>query len=346
MPADTPSAHDITAALAVIDAAADEAELRAGIQRATQAVTAELAAQTRAPELAHGWSAVLRHGVAAAVRLTPGSGDRWNWFVSGSVARGEAAPGSDVETLIALDDAVADADKAVLLTLAADVHALLERCGIQGDGNGVLASRPRFCRRLSSWSEGIERWSADPREDRGVVMTGLLADAVGVGPGAGDVLRARTVAAAQRHYPVRQAMLEDATTLRAGFPSRLRIFSRHADTVDLKLAMVDPVVKIARWAGLSAGTVAVSTPERLDAAGEANILDAEDVSTLHECFVWLTRFRWRLRAGPWLQGGTVGDAVALADIAPHERAVLRGVHREVAGISRKLTFLASTSAFR
>jgi CBS domain-containing protein len=38
--------------------------------------------------------------------------------------------------------------------------------------------------------------------------------------------------------------------------------------------------------------------------------------------------------------------VALADIAPHERAVLRGVYREVAGVSRKLTFLASTSAFR
>lgn len=347
MPADTPPAHDIAAALGLIDAAADEAGLRAGVQRATQAVRTELAAQTRAPALAAGWSAVLRHGVAAAVRLTPGGGDRgWSWFVSGSVARGEAAPGSDVETMIALDDAVADAEKATLLALAADVHALLERCGIEGDGNGVLASRPRFCRRLSSWSEGIERWSADPREDRGVVMTGLLADAVGVGPGAGDVLRARTVAAAQRHYPVRQAMLEDATTLRAGFPSRLRIFSRHADTVDLKLAMVDPVVKIARWAGLSAGSVAVSTPERLDAAEAANILDAEDVSTLHECFIWLTRFRWRLRAGPWLQGSTVGDAVALADIAPHDRAVLRGVHREVAGISRKLTFLASTSAFR
>lgn len=334
-------------AVHAMDAASDEAGLRAAMGQARLALIDELAAQTPAPDLAAGWSTVLRHGVAAAVRLASGTGEpQWSWFVSGSAARGEAAPGSDVETMIVVADTVSDAQKAALLTGAADVHALLERCGIQGDGNGVLASRPRFCRRASSWLDGIEHWAAEPRADRGVVMTGLMADAVEVGPGTGDLLRHRAVDAAHRHYPVRQAMLDDATTMRAGFPSRLRIFSRHADTVDLKLAMVDPVVKIARWAGLSAGSAAVSTLDRLDAAGAAGILDADDVATLHECFLWLTRFRWRLRAGPWLRGAPVGDVVGLAEIAPHERAVLRDVHREVVGVSRKLTFLASTSAFR
>jgi CBS domain-containing protein len=342
-----PPEHGIAAALAALDDARDEADLRTGVDRAKQAITAELAAHTPAPALAAGWSEVLRHGVAAAVRMTPGDDDgESRWFVSGSVARGEAAPGSDVETMVALADTVSDERKAALMARAADVHALLESCGIQGDGNGVLGSRPRFCRRMASWTDGIERWSADPHEDRGVVMTGLMADAVGVTPDGSDALRAAAVAAAGRHYPVRKAMLDDATTLRAGFPSRLRIFSRHADTVDVKLAMVDPVVKIARWAGLSAGSATVSTLGRLDAAGAADILDAEDVSTLHDCFLWLLRFRWRMRTGPWLQGRPVSDSIALADIAPHERAGLRGVHREVAGISRKLTFLASTSAFR
>lgn len=347
VPPDSPSGRGIAAALAVIDAASDEADLRAGVERAKLAVTEELAEHTPAQALAAGWSEILRHGVAAAVALTPGDDERESsWFVSGSVARGEAAPGSDVETMVALADSVSEERKAALMARAADVHALLERCGVQGDGNGVLGSRPRFCRRMQSWTEGIERWSADPREDRGVVMTGLVADAAGLAPGGADVLRAATVAAVGRHYPVRKAMLDDATTLRAGFPSRLRIFARHADTVDMKLAMVDPVVKIARWAGLSAGSVTVSTLGRLDAAGAADILDTEDVSTLNECFLWLTRFRWRMRTGPWLQGRPVSDVIALTDIAPHERAGLRGVHREVAGISRKLTFLASTSAYR
>ena len=133
------------------------------------------------------------------------------------------------------------------------MHALLERCGIPGDANGVLASRPRFCRRRSSWAEGIEQWTAHPRDDRGVVMTGLMADSTAVWGAldvADDELRARNLAAVGRNYPVRQAMLQDATAMRASFPSRLRTFTTHADTVDLKLVAVDPVVKIARWAAL------------------------------------------------------------------------------------------------
>ena len=106
--------------------------------------------------------------------------------------------------MVALDDAVDEDGKTALLARAADVHALLERCGIRGDANGVLASRPRFCRRLGSWAEGIERWTGDPREDRGVVMTGLMADSTGVWGSADlpeDALRAQTVAAVAAQLP-------------------------------------------------------------------------------------------------------------------------------------------------
>jgi Putative nucleotidyltransferase DUF294 len=57
----------------------------------------------------------------------------WTWFVSGGVARGEAIPGSDVEILIVLDDDVDEAGKTEMLALAADVHTLLERCGLNAD---------------------------------------------------------------------------------------------------------------------------------------------------------------------------------------------------------------------
>jgi CBS domain-containing protein len=348
MPSVLPSGRGIAATIGDIDAASDEALLRAGIDGALGAVAAELRAHTPAPALAAAWSEVLRHGVATAVRLAPGQSD-WTWFVSGSVARGEAAPGSDVETMVAIGDAVDDEGKTELLGRAADVHALLERCGIRGDANGVLASRPRFCRRLSSWAEGVERWTVDPREDRGVVMTGLLADSTGVWSSADvphDELRAQTVTAVGRSYPARQAMLQDATAVRAGFPSRLRVFATHADAVDLKLAAVDPVVKIARWAALSAGSDALSTLGRLDDAAAAKVLDADDVSSLRECFGWLLRFRWRTRAGAFLDGRRVSDVVSLSETPPQERAMLRSVAREVAGIRRKLTYLASTSTFR
>jgi len=134
--------------------------------------------------------------------------------------------------------------------------------------------------------------------------------------------------------------------VRAGFPSRLRVFATHADTVDLKLAAIDPVVKIARWAALSAGSDALSTLGRLDDAAAAKVLDVDDASILRDCFGWLVRFRWRTRAGAFLDGRRVSDVVKLSETPPQERAMLRSVAREVAGIRRKLTYLASTSAFR
>lgn len=347
MPPVPASGRGIAATIGDVDAASDEAQLRAGIDRARAAVAAELRAHTPAPALAAAWSEVLRHGVATGARLASEACD-WTWFVSGSVARGEAAPGSDVETMVVLGDAVDDAGKTEALGRAADAHALLERCGIPGDANGVLASRPRFCRRSRSWSMGIERWTADPKSDRGVVMTGLLADSTGVGATPDvprDALRTRVVAATGRHPEVRRAMLQDATAVRASVPSRLRVFATHADTVDLKLAAIDPVVKIARWAGLSAGSDALSTPGRLDDAAAAKVLDVDDASALRDCFAWLLRFRWRLRAGAFVDGRRVGDVVSLSEMAPQERAMLRSVAREVSGVSRKLTYLASTSAF-
>ena len=331
------SADSGAAALAAIHAAKDETTLRAGVEQGLRAVRAAARASTPVGDVAAAWSQVLRAGVAAAVRLTPGPS--WSWFVSGSVARGEAVAGSDVETLVVTED---DAARDDALAAAAAVHAVLERCGVRADANGVLASRPRFCRTASAWSAGIAHWTADPRQDRGVVMTGVLADshAVHLTDRAmpEDVLRAQVVRAAVENYPARQYLLQDATTFRATFPSRLRMLANQSDAVDLKLTAIDPLVKIARWAGVSADATVLSTPSRLDAAGAANVLDADDVSSLRECFSALLRFRWMSRAG--------GDQVVLSELAPQERAMLRSVAREVAGVSRKLTYLASTSAFR
>jgi CBS domain-containing protein len=335
----------IAATIADIDAASDEPQLRAGVLRAREAVAAELAAHTPTLTLAAAWSEVMRQSVATAARLiAAGKPLVWTWFVSGSVARGEAIPGSDVETLIALDDGVDDAGKSEVLALAADVHALLERCDLSPDANGVLASRGRFCRRRANWAQSIERWSAEPAEDRGVVMTGLLADTTGVLDSDGE-LRSRTVDAARQHPQARHAMLQDATSVRASIPSRLRVFATHDDVVDLKVAAFDPIVKIARWGALSAGSTAISTLNRLNDAATAKVLDADDASILRDCYVTLSRIRWRMRAGAWMKGEPVTERVSLSALAPADRAALRTVAREVSGIRRKLTYLASTSSF-
>ncbi|MBX7448499.1 hypothetical protein GR927_10905 [Mycolicibacterium sp. 3033] len=323
--------HDLAQTVAALDMCADEAALWEEIDRA-------MAGLTRRREQSEGWSAVLRSAVAAAVHLVEPAD--WTWFVSGSVARGEAVPGSDVETLVMLGDGVGDAEKTDLLARAARVHALLERCGVNGDANGVLAGRARFCRRRRSWVEGIERWASEPERDRGVVMTGLMADASALS-GAEDTARIWAGAAAARHYAVRQAMVQDATAVRASVPSRLRVFVSAGDSVDVKRAVLDPVVKIARWAALSVGSTAPATRQRLADGAAGGVLDGDDAAILHECHQWLMRYRWQQRVA----NVRAGDVVSLGDLSPQDRAGLRGVAREVSGVMRKLGYLASISAF-
>ncbi len=336
------TAGGVAAAIAEIDIARDEAALVGVVQRARAELAAGLGAQVPVMTLAAQWSEAIRATVATAVHLVSGPHPPdWTWCVSGSVGRGDAVPGSDVETLISLDDQVDDAGKAHALVLAAQVHTLLEQCGLRPDDNGVLASRVRFCRRDVSWADGIQRWSADPQHDRGVVMLGVIADARPLTDSAGERLRPQAIAAAQKYAAARKAMLQDATWVRASVPSRLKVFTAHADHVDLKAALIDPIVKIARWGALSAPSDALSTMHRLDDAAAASVLDAEDASTLGECYLTLARLRWRRRTAPWLAGKSVDDTVSMADLAPQDRATLRTIAREVSGIRRKLDFLAS-----
>ena len=340
MSADEPPRGGIVATIAEIDAAPDEATLQAVLGRARAAVAAEWDRRgTPTPALAAAWSEAMRTTVATVARLVGrAEAPAWTWFVSGAVGRGEAVPGSRLETLVSLSDDVDDAGKARALVLAADVHAVLERCGLPLDGHGVLASRSRFCRRDVSWEDGIERWAADPAADRGVVMIGLLADAWSVTEAArGERLRPLVIAAARRHAAARTAMLRDAASVRAGIPSRLRILATQDDRVDLEAAVIDPIVKIARWGALSAGSHALSTTDRLNHAAAGSVIDTEDASTLCDCYGALSRIRWSRRTAPWLAGGPVDDTVSMSGLAPQERATIRTVAREVGAVRRKLT---------
>jgi CBS domain-containing protein len=119
------------------------------------------------------------------------------------------------------------------------------------------------------------------------------------------------------------------------------MFAGQSDVVDLKRAAVDPAVKIARWAGLAAGSTTTSTLRRIDDAADAGTLEPDDAASLRDCFSWLEGFRWRTRAGHLSAGRAPSDVVSLSDVAPHDRAALRSIAREIAGIGRKLRYLGS-----
>ncbi|MCV7066324.1 hypothetical protein H7H51_12375, partial [Mycolicibacterium farcinogenes] len=169
-------------AVALLDAArrriasADsEHSLVTAAGEAHEAVRAVIEARPGAASVAAAWSAVACTALTTATRLVT-TGDS-HWYASGSVGRGDALPGSDLETLVVRGPGVTPESA---LSEAVDVHDLLAQCGFPADDNGAVASRVRFSRTAQDWAIGIGRWACDPEADRGVVMIGLLADAVPV----------------------------------------------------------------------------------------------------------------------------------------------------------------------
>ena len=323
--------------LAAITAAGDGAALRAAAEDGHRGVTGEIARRTSSAELAASWSELCATAVAAAVRCV---GDDGQWYLSGSVARGEALPGADLETLVVRGPQRPAADA---LAGASAVHELLSRCGFPEDTHGAFAARARFNRTGAQWAAGITGWAGAPAADRGVVMTGLLSDAVPVA--GGPDLRGQTGIAARAHPAALAAMLQDATHARAQVPSRLRVLGGDAP-VDVKRAVIDPVVRIARWAALSCGSDAVRTTDRLAAAAGTRYLDAADAQTLDRCYRIGTAIRWRIAAAAFAPARPGSAApVTMSDLPPRDRAALRGIGAELTGITRKLRYLASTSAF-
>ncbi|WP_246584960.1 putative nucleotidyltransferase substrate binding domain-containing protein [[Mycobacterium] fortunisiensis] len=328
-----------------IASADTEHELVTAAGQAHDAVHAAIDTRIGAASVASSWSALARAALSTAARLV--SPDAGVWYASGSVGRGDALPGSDLETLMVRDPRTSR-DSA--LAQAMHVHELLACCGFRADDNGAVASRVRFNRTAQDWVVDIGRWAAHPSADRGVVMIGLLADAVPVGavPRDGLDLREQAGIAARAQPAALTAMLQDATYARAHVPSRLRALTSGDVHVDIKHAAVDPVVRIARWAALSCGCDALPTAERIGAAAGTRYLDPDDARVLAKCHTIGSSIRWRVRSAGWkpdADAGAVDERVALSKLSPQDRTALRSIGRELTGLRRKLDYLASTSTF-
>lgn len=262
--------------------------------------------------------------------------DGFAWLTLGSIARREAMPSSDVDSALAWrDDLAGEATR--LREVAADVHELLDGCGLPSDSNGAIAAKALFSRSESEWLRAAQGWLEDPLRDRGLILSSLLIDGRVVW---GDQGLHAMPAAYQRvrdeHPNALRLQLLNALSGKVRTRSLRDVLSRRGGTFDLKSHAVTPIVNLARWGGLMAGVTSASTPTRLEAAAQAGAVSEADARTLCDVFALLQRLRMAHQVEQVAAGHTPGDVITMSELSPLNRSLLGDGLREIEAVRRRV----------
>ena len=108
----------------------------------------------------------------------------------------------------------------------------------------------------------------------------------------------------------------------------------HRGTFDVKRGGVLPIVDLARWAGVAAGSTATGTPARLADAVAAGVLSEQQARTLDEAWELLAGMRLEHQVEQHREGLPADDHLDPARLNPLARRYLREAFRAVAAVQR------------
>jgi CBS domain-containing protein len=110
----------------------------------------------------------------------------------------------------------------------------------------------------------------------------------------------------------------------------------HRGQLDIKRGGLLPLVNLARYGGVAAGSRATGTVERLTVAGRAGTLPRETADTLLEALEMLTTLRLEHQVDALRAGRAPDDYIDPRTLNPLARRYLRGAFRAIASIQRAL----------
>ncbi|MEX5720876.1 putative nucleotidyltransferase substrate binding domain-containing protein [Geodermatophilus maliterrae] len=265
----------------------------------------------------------------------------FTWLALGSLARREAVPSSDVDSALVWYGSADEEMQAELRRVARAVVDGLEACGFPADTQGAVAAQPLFMRSYAGWREAAAGWLADPTQEKALVLVSLVVDGRPVwgirsGPALPEVFRDA------RRHPLFLSLLARFALGHRPPTGFLRDFvvehgGAHAGRLDLKHGGLQPIVDLARWAGMAAGVASASTPARLRAAADAGTLPADDARTLGEAFDLVLELRLDHQVEQLRAGERPDDHLDPAVLDPVTRGALREAFRAVADVQRRVT---------
>lgn len=262
------------------------------------------------------------------------------WVLLGSAAREEMALGGDQDhALVLADDA--DPEDPWWGELARRVTEGLEAAGWPRCDGDFMASNPRWRMTSSQWRSQFARWSHEPEPEAvlraaifydmrsvfgdGGMVQRLREEVVPMG-GRSDLLMAHLAGQAARMRPpigfFRGFVLEDA--------------GEHRDTLDLKRG-ITAVVQLARVHALRAGSTALATRVRLDAAAARGGLPAQTATDLVDAFELMSYLRLRHQARQVRAGDRPDNHLNPHDLGSLDRRNLRDAFQIVRSAQHGLT---------
>jgi CBS domain-containing protein len=284
--------------------------------------------------------ALIRRAIelAAATKGPPPA--KFAWLSLGSHGRREGVPSSDLDSGMVWADE-GDADPAPYMqAVGHEVVATLAATGWESDTHGVTASSEISARSVADWQRNVEHWLDHPDEDNVLMALSIVLDSRTV-YGPDDALGALTELRTVPDRPtVRRLLLRLALADKPPTGFRRDIVIEHSGenrgSFDIKLGGLQPIVGIARYAGLSAGATVTSTAERLRAAAYAGTLSEEAAGTLAECFELFAALRLEHQVGQLEAGARPDDRLDPKALNPLTRRYLRDAFRAVASVQKAL----------
>ena len=239
--------------------------------------------------------ALIRRMVELAIGAPGPDPTELAWLSLGSHGRREAVPSSDVDSGMVWEDGRAARAAAYTHGIALQVEELLRSTWLKSDTHGVTASSSVMARPAGEWRLTIGGWLDEEPTDEALMAISVLLDGRTIyGPShAFGVFSA--VREARRRTRLLRLLLRLALANKppTGFLRDIVVehSGQHRGSFDIKRGGLLPIIGIARYAGLAAGTTSTSTVSRLQAAGAAGVLQASDASALEEAYRLLSALR-------------------------------------------------------
>ncbi|HYN30740.1 MAG TPA: DUF294 nucleotidyltransferase-like domain-containing protein [Dermatophilaceae bacterium] len=223
------------------------------------------------------------------------------WVALGSRARHEQALSADQDNALILSDEAGTEHDGYFAALAAFVCDGLVEAGYPRCPGDVMATNPRWRRRLEEWRGEFRSWLTAPVPES-LLRASIFFD---MRPVYGDTgLQASLTAYVTGASPTAKVFLAHMSKVAARNEPPLGFFrgfvlekaGEHENTLDIKRGGVGAVVELARVHALSVGSSAISTQARIAAAVSEGIMSPERGADLRDAFEFITYVRLRHQA--------------------------------------------------